>query len=236
MYFHNENNSKIQPLEVFKEKTLEWDEIIFKLQQSMDFVRTVKIHIIRHAETTLNAERLITGSLNPELSSQGEIQATNLGSKLDPYYDIAFCSKLKRTINTLDLATKTDQVKIRDIFCDSRLNERALGCLEGQKRKFIPEFFSGDLSYAPPEGESYDQVAKRIFSFLLDLSDFIIEKETSKILICGHAGIMRILVGIIQQFDDSAQVLKLSFSNTEVLTLSWCKLEIPPFLKKSFGV
>lgn len=231
MYIEDQNKSKIELSKAFNEKVLEWNKIISKLKQSVNFVRSVQIHIIRHAETTCNAKNLVTGSLDPDLTSMGVEQAQKLGFKLDNYYDIAFCSKLKRTIKTLELAKKTGEVQIRDIFYDSRLNERSLGCLEGQKRKFIPEFSSGDLSYAPPQGESYNEVAKRIFSFLLDLRDFVVEKETSKILICGHAGVMRILVGIIQNFDNSVDVLKLSFSNAEVLKLSWSKLERPPFLK-----
>jgi broad specificity phosphatase PhoE len=210
-----------------KEKVLVWCEIYALLNRPIKFVKPIQLHIIRHAETTFNAQKLITGSLNPPLSEKGIAQAKALGLNLEESYDVAFCSQLDRAIKTLEIAQIEGQIQIPNLIYDSRLNERGLGSLEGQPRQFIPAFSTGDLSYAPPQGESYEEVIRRILSFLLDLH----KQEGSTVLICGHAGVLRILVGIIQDLDTSKDVLALSFANAEVLKVTWSQLKIPNFLK-----
>ena len=75
------------------------------------------------------------------------------------------------------------------------------------------------------------EVARRIMSFLLDLADRVGEDEVSKVLICSHMGSMRILVGIIEEQDNPATVLRFSFPNAEVYRLTWSQLRIPGFLR-----
>jgi len=45
MYIEDQNKSKIELSKVFNEKVLERNEIISQLQQSVNFVRSVQIHI-----------------------------------------------------------------------------------------------------------------------------------------------------------------------------------------------
>jgi broad specificity phosphatase PhoE len=213
------------------ETILTWDEISNKLSQPLYLNRNVELHLIRHAESTMNANNIITGSLNPELSPAGVAQAKTLGSILDIHYDIAFCSRLKRTKDTLDLALNSCRTSVKDFFYDARLNERNLGILQGQPNRYIPEFATGNLDYIPYLGESYKQVSIRLLSFLIDLLYLITEEtEVNKILICSHSGIMRILFGIIEEFNDPSKVLNLSFPNTQLLRVNLNRLTIPPFL------
>lgn len=209
----------------------EWQEIRHKLLHPITFSNIIELHLIRHAETEINAAGRITGTQDSPLTLNGKKQAINLGKKLDKHYDIAFCSELQRSQNTLKIALENSNTSVGIISTDKRLNERSLGVLEGQKRHSIAAYAAGDLNYAPTGGEPYNQVALRILSFLLELSNYVLDKEVNKVLICGHMGVMRILVGIIEDQDNPVSVLGLSFSNAEVFRVTWNQLTIPAFLK-----
>lgn len=219
------------PSHVGSGKILAWEEIRQRLQNPLVFPRTVELHLIRHAQTETNAEKLITGSRDVKLTSNGEAQALTLGKQLADSYDIAVCSTLQRSQKTLQLALESGKIRVNNLYEDKRLNERSLGILEGQKFHWIPEYESGDLNYAPQQGESYSQVAKRILSFLLDLGDWVVEKDVTKVLLCGHMGPMRIMVGIIEEKEDPRTVMGFSFANAEVFLLKWKHLMIPGFLQ-----
>jgi broad specificity phosphatase PhoE len=210
---------------------LSWAEIQEQLQKPIVFPKPIDLHLIRHAETETNADKLITGSQDVKLTSKGEEQAISLGEKLEKYYDIAFASELQRSQKTLEIALHEGRVSVDNLLADKRLNERSLGVLEGQRSRWIPEYDAGDLHYAPEEGESYSKVAQRTLSFLLDVADFVVDKDINKILICGHMGSLRILVGIIEEQENPVTVLGLSFLNAEVYKLAWNRLRIPKFLQ-----
>lgn len=214
-------------------RSMRWEDIYQRLESPLVFPKSVDLHLIRHAQTETNAKKLITGSLNVELTKQGEEQARSLGLKLDTHYDIGFCSHLHRSQRTLGLAVEQGQVRVDKIFKDSRLNERRLGVLEGQKFHWIPEYEAGDLNYAPENGESYQEVSKRILAFLIDLADHVLNQRVNKILISGHMGPMRIMVGILENREDASDVMGLSFPNAEVLKFRWSELNLPRFLQDS---
>lgn len=212
-------------------KVLEWEEIRDRLQSPLVFPRPIQLHLIRHAQTETNAEKLITGSRDVQLTSNGEAQALALGEQLSDAYDMAVCSTLQRSKKTLELALVSGKIRVDKRYKDARLNERSLGILEGQKFHLIPEYESGDLNYAPQQGESYNQVARRILSFLLELGNWVVDKDLTKVLLCGHMGPMRIMVGIVEEKDDPKTVLGFSFANAEVFALTWKGLKIPGFLQ-----
>ncbi|MCL1464947.1 histidine phosphatase family protein [Argonema galeatum] len=215
-------------------KILGWEEISERLQDSVWLSRNVELHLIRHAESEVNADKRITGSQDVQITTKGQIQAINLGNKLDEYYDMAFCSSLQRSQKTLDLALengRNGRITVEKIFKDKRLDERSLGVLEGQKVQWIPAYAVGDMNYAPENGESYDEVARRILSFLLELADCVRDNDIGKLLICGHMGPMRIMVGILEEQEDPVTVLRFGFPNADILKFTWNRLKIPGFLK-----
>lgn len=210
---------------------LSWEEIRERLRNPLTLPAPVNLHLIRHAQSKVNADKRVTGAQDVDLTPLGEEQATSLGSKLLPYYHVAFTSTLKRAQKTLELALEGSNTRVEDILRDSRLNERSLGSLEGQEWRWIPEYAYGDLKYAPEGGESYEEVAKRILSFLIELSDRLLEHPIHNVLISSHMGPMRIMAGILTEQEDSATVLSFTFSNTEVVELTWNRLIIPGFLR-----
>lgn len=213
-------------------RILSWEEIYERLKNPIVLPKTIEMHLIRHAESEINAQQRITGSQDVKLTLKGKGQARKLGLELDKYYDIAFASGLNRAQETLALALQSGNVTVTDISNDCRLNERGLGVLEGEKRQVVLPYATGDLNYAPLGGESYKEVARRILSFLENLASYALEKEINQVLVCGHMGPMRIMAGIIEEQEDPTTVLGFSFSNAEVVKLNWDRLLIPEFLQK----
>jgi|SRR5579863_8524467 len=192
----------------------------------------IELHLVRHAETVANARHVIAGQSEVDLTFRGYLQAFLLAFRLGPEYDIAWVSSLRRSHQTLELV---DRVRLHrlsrlPICTDPRLNERSLGDLEGTPRRRIGAYAVGDLSYAPEKGESYLDLARRVLSFLLDLRRCV--RHETRVLISTHAGPMRLLVGIIEQFDDAKAVLALNFSNAESYRCMLTSLYWPAFIQK----
>jgi|GEM_PF-2036298 len=209
---------------------LKWEEIQELLERPRVLSSSIEIHIIRHAESEINAQKRITGSQDVKLTPRGREQAKHLGQKLDESYDVAFTSTLERAYETLNLALGNGNVNVGTIIRDSRLNERSLGILEGKRQHTVLEYAAGDLDYAPEQGESYREVTQRIISFLLNLFESVSEQKLEKVLICSHMGPMRIMVGILADIANPVEVLNFRFSNAEVLKINWEKLQLPKFL------
>lgn len=218
-FFRNNSNS-----------VLKWEEIQELLERPRALPNSIEIHIIRHAESEINAQKRITGSQDVKLTLRGKEQAKHLGQKLDELYDVAFTSTLKRAYETLNLALGDGSIDVGAIICDSRLNERSLGILEGKRQHTVLEYATGNLDYAPEQGESYREVTQRIISFLLNLFESALEQKVEKVLICSHMGPMRIMIGILADIADPVEVLNFHFSNAEVLKINWEKLQFPKFL------
>jgi broad specificity phosphatase PhoE len=189
---------------------------------------------MRHGETVTNARGLVTGSQDVPLTAVGEEQARRIGHLLDRHYDLALHSTLSRSVHTLRLALEAGRVEVDRIRSDPRLNERSLGVLELQPWRPVDEYAHGDLSYAPERGDSYAEVARRCLSLLIDLVDFVAIARPERILVSGHMGPMRILLGILEERSDPVGVLARSFENTEVVRVQWSRLVLPGFLEAVF--
>lgn len=203
---------------------------LWRSLQGRNSAGPIRLHIIRHAETTANSRQLIAGQTDVDLSMKGYLQALMLGLRLPRYYDVAWVSSLSRTRKTLEYA---ECMRFRrtslTVWADSRLNERSLGKLEGTPRQVIDAYANGDLVYAPPGGESYLDLAQRILSFLLD-----VRRSTSTALsvISTHVGPMRLLVGMLERFDDPKRVLSLTFKNAEACECVLNELVWPKFITR----
>lgn len=186
----------------------------------------MELHIFRHGESLSNAKNLITGTQDVALSNKGMYQAVQLGLKLDDHYDLTISSTLRRARQTLDIALSTSNTTVTRSMYDCRLNERCMGVLEGQPQRFITEYATGNLDYAPTGGDSYRVITERIDAFLKDLE----AQNVDKVLLSTHVGPMRILIGWLQQYDSPTKVLNAHFANTDIVKIVYDKLPLPLFL------
>lgn len=90
--------------------------------------------LLRHGESTWNAQRRFTGWADPPLTVRGAAEATVAGralasAGLQP--DRVVTSVLSRALDTADLVTAALPTPVT-VTCDWRLNERHYGALEGQ--------------------------------------------------------------------------------------------------------
>ena len=122
----------------------------------------LKITYFAHGTTTDNESSLATGWLPGELSELGRRQAAELGQlAANQNFDAVFCSDLKRAVDSAELGFG-DKYKI--IF-DARLREANYGDFNGKAENFknnLTEYINKPF----PNGESYQDVEKRLRNFL----------------------------------------------------------------------
>ncbi len=143
---------------------------------------TVKITYFVHGTTTDNEQDLATGWLPGELSKTGIKQAEELGKIIaDRHFDIAFCSDLKRAVDSADLGFGNKY----EIIHDKRLRECNYGDFTGKLSEQFKHKMTDYVEKPFPNGESYRDVEKRIHDFLKFLKK---NYDGKHIAIVAHQG------------------------------------------------
>ena len=146
-----------------------------------------QLFFIRHGQTEANVKGILTGRLETNLTQKGIDDAVALSKELTEEFDYYYCSPLTRTHQTLR-AIKGDV----DFIIDERITEVSSGDWQGKLKSELPEveydlYKKGQLN--PPNGESLEDVDKRIILFLEDM--FSKYKSDEKILVVTHNAFMR---------------------------------------------
>ncbi len=123
----------------------------------------VRITYFVHGTTTDNEKGIATGWAQGELSELGTRQARELGKAVAGMsFDVAFCSDLKRAVDSAEIAFGGRIPIMRD----RRLRECNYGDFTREPAKGFKNRMK-DYIYKPfPKGESYRDVEKRVESFL----------------------------------------------------------------------
>lgn len=103
--------------------------------------------LLRHGQSTWNAENLFTGWVDVPLSEQGEREAKRGGELLAEtglLPDVVHTSLLRRAISTADIALDTADRHWIDVRRSWRLNERHYGALQGKNKKEIADEFGDE--------------------------------------------------------------------------------------------
>ncbi len=115
--------------------------------------------LLRHGESTWNAENLFTGWVDVGLSEKGEAEARRGGELLldhDLLPDVVHTSLLRRAIATANIALDVAERHWIEVRRDWRLNERHYGALQGKNKKQTlqeygeEQFMLWRRSYATP--------------------------------------------------------------------------------------
>lgn len=168
--------------------------------------------LLRHGNSVWNQENLFTGWVDVDLSDLGRQEAKRAGellaeSGLKP--DLLYTSRLKRAINTANIALDAANRSWIDVKRDWRLNERHYGALQGKDKaqtlaEYGPEQFQiwrRSFDVPPPpinDNDQYSQAHDERYAGLGEalpktecLKDVLIrmmplwENEISKDLISG---------------------------------------------------
>lgn len=134
-----------------------------------------------HADSLDTEPSLASGHVDVALSQAGEQQARALGERYrHKRIDLVCCSDLQRSYRTAELAfSDRDMTIIRD----SRLRECDYGDWTRRRRIDVAAERRRRINVPFPNGESYQQVATRMRSFLHDLLQ---DHDGKTVLIIGH--------------------------------------------------
>jgi broad specificity phosphatase PhoE len=129
-------------------------------------MRYVNITYFVHGTTTDNERGVASGWSQSELSDLGKDQSIKLKEMIkDRKFDVAFCSDLKRAVDSTIL-TFEDNVPI---IKDARLREVNYGDMTKFDSRVVDALILKHINGPFPNGESYKDVERRIRSFLDDL-------------------------------------------------------------------
>ena len=134
-----------------------------------------------HGTTLDNEAGLSSGFYDVELSELGKKQSKELGERYkNDHFDAIFCSDLKRSYNTAEIAFADRDFKI---IKDSRLKECNYGDLDHRPEEEVKAEKGNRISQPFPNGESYEQTLARMKDFLKDL---LKNYDNKKVMIIGH--------------------------------------------------
>jgi 2,3-bisphosphoglycerate-dependent phosphoglycerate mutase len=106
-----------------------------------------KLVLLRHGQSTWNAENRFTGWTDVDLSPQGVAEAHQSGRVLAAAaftFDLAFTSVLKRAIRTLWIALDEMDLLWIPVVRSWRLNERHYGALQGLNKAETAERYGAE--------------------------------------------------------------------------------------------
>ncbi|MSU82958.1 alpha-ribazole phosphatase [Anaerobutyricum soehngenii] len=153
----------------------------------------MRLYLIRHGETALNAKGCYYGRTDAVLSEKGISQARYLKEILkEVSFDYIVASPLVRAYNTAQIVMEERE---QEIFGDRRLMEQDFGIFEGMTYKEIQNTYPKELdawneefsTYRIPKGESFADVRSRAEDFLRDIPSGR-ESKGEKMLIVAHKG------------------------------------------------
>jgi len=141
---------------------------------------SVRITYFVHGTTTDNEKEISSGWHDVGLSKLGIKQAVDLKEKIkDKKFDVVFCSDLKRAVDSAKIIFEGTA----PIISDKRLRECNYGKYNGQPLAIVEPIQEKCIAERFPEGESYEDVKKRIVDFL----EFLKKKYNEKhIAVVAH--------------------------------------------------
>lgn len=163
--------------------------------------KSTTIILIRHGETVLTPFKKFSGDgpLNPELTHIGLEQAEKVAAAvalLNP--DVIIASPLKRTTQTAEALSRATNLPIT---YDRAWVECSFGIWDGLSIAEVKEKYPADYqawlsstAFAPPEGESYDNVAIRIDEALNQIAA---DYPEQRVAVVAHNGVIKSAVRVV---------------------------------------
>lgn len=150
-------------------------------QKYFDSITMVTIIFESHGTTFDNENHVASGHFDAELSPLGENQAKELGTRYkNKNFDVIFCSDLQRSYKTGELAFKN---RCFPLIKDKRIRECNYGNFTQYPSSEVEKEKAKRITIPFPDGESYQQTAKRMKDFLRDL---LKNYDGKKVMIIGH--------------------------------------------------
>lgn len=157
-----------------------------------------RVLLVRHGQSTWNAEGRWQGQADPPLSEVGERQAEEAAGRVDRP-DAIWSSDLARARRTAETIGTRHDVEVRT---DPRLRERHGGLWQGRTRAEIEAEWPGFLGTGErPDGYETDaQVTARVLDALADVAR---EHGGETVFVATHGGVVRAMERLLR---DTARV------------------------------
>lgn len=180
----------------------------------------MRIHLVRHGETTHNRDRICQGQYDSKLTDKGKKQAKLLGERLKgSHFSQIFSSDLSRAKHTTDEIVKHH--KNNGVVLDKRLRERGQGDYENipVNELNFDKYLSNGIHDKVPNGESIFEQVERVKEFLEETP------LTDNTLIVSHGGTVKaLLVNLLNlDLEKNLEYIKENFrsDNTSIYTLKY---------------
>ncbi len=156
----------------------------------------IDVYILRHGEPAPRKPGSFVGQTDIPLSETGRAQAREWRAPFSRIpFALAVSSDLARCVQTADQALEGHPVERRQ---DARLRELNLGAWQGLTPDEVKARFPGQYeargariaSFAPPGGESFKQVSRRVREALYDHAVQALERG-GPLLLVAHLGVAR---------------------------------------------
>jgi broad specificity phosphatase PhoE len=161
----------------------------------------ITLYFVRHGETDWNAVRRYQGQTDIPLNGKGRTQAARNGRELARILNGAaerfdfVASPLMRTADTMRIIRQEIGLDPEDFVREDRLKEINFGHWEGQIWDDLPNTDPHEFAarkkdpyrWRPRNGESYEDLAKRVEGWLASL-----ERDTIAV---SHGGVSRVVRG-----------------------------------------
>lgn len=155
---------------------------------------TTRILLIRHGETTWNAEKRWQGWADSPLSELGRRQAVDAAEAVG-HIDALVASDLERAAETARIISEL--TGIGPVLTEPGLRERDVGEWSGLLSAEIEQRFPGalaawrsDPNAAPPGGETNAAILERVRAALVRIGA---EWDGAEVLAVSHGGVIRLL-------------------------------------------
>lgn len=166
--------------------------------------------LIRHGLSTFNLENRFTGWLDVQLCKAGIQEAEQAAIKLETHpIDIAYTSKLKRAVDTLQIILDRKAPVIIPVIKTEALNERHYGELQGLNKADVAKQYGEhqvllwrrSYKIAPPGGESLKDTTDRVIPFFKSkiLADI---KNNLNVLVVAHGNSLRAIFKELDAISD----------------------------------
>lgn len=177
---------------------------------------SLRIILIRHAETVENAAKLVQGHFNGSLSKLGREQASKLAQRLAKVpFNALYSSDLKRAFETASAITKVHTAE--NVISDIKLREQNFGIYEGGSvfsmlRAMKRQEMERD-EFDPEEGETASEFKTRVHAFFNDIK---LSHPGETVAVVTHSGVIRVVLDELTRSDFE---LKEKLSNCSVNTI-----------------
>ncbi len=179
----------------------------------------MQLYLVRHGQTSWNAEQRAQGHTDISLDAEGMDQARLLGARFQgKHIDRVLCSDLDRARMTAQPIADATGALLEET---PLLRERGFGDWEGEFFKDIANWWpaleamqnADRLQLRPPNGESFEDVWHRLTPIIQDL-----RTDHGKTVIVSHGGTCGLMLArLIRGNLETSRAFR--FSNTSVTRL-----------------